>query len=275
MGSPCETPSTSTGGTVRRLRAHRLHHAQQRVTELALVELEIGPARREPGPGGDVVPREQSPAPGPVEDAVPRRVPGRVDGGHGPDLLPVRQVVVDPAGRVPGAEREPEPHGKEAPRRGEAQRHRVGLSLAAHDVRLPLVGVDCGAAQDLEPRKTHEVGAVGVRQQDVLEVINGLAEPVDLVQDEAGVRVGEGIYEGQPVLPVVEQVRAGVAAKEGLAARPMSDAVYSSSYLHRPTPPEARVSIPRFNSTGRRRSSRRPASLSGPGSAGPGPRTYR
>ena len=73
------------------------------------------------------------------------------------------------------------------------------------------MGVDGGPAQALEFGQPAEVGAVSVRQQDVLQVRHRLVRASYLIQHKPGVGLEEGVYERQ-VFAVFEQEGANMSA---------------------------------------------------------------
>jgi hypothetical protein len=83
-------------------------------------------------------------------------------------------------------------------------RDRLGGTLASDDIRLPFVGVDGRAGEPLEGGEPAEMGAVAVRQHDVLEVLDRTADAPYAVENLTGVGVEEGVYESQ-VCTVIEE----------------------------------------------------------------------
>src|SRR5215212_11733003 len=154
---------------------NKVCHASQRILVLHRVEGKGRPARAKDRVGSDGVASEQDLALLTVEGEVPRRVAGRVNHLHGADLFPALQGPINGAGRVLASpQRCPELKVVDPPvslqRAHRPYRDRLCGAFTGDDVHFPLVGVDGRAALDLEESQPAEVGAVAVRQQDILEV---------------------------------------------------------------------------------------------------------
>ena len=65
--------------------------------------------------------------------------------------------------------------------------------VAGDDVRLPLVRIDGRAGEPLQRGEATEMRAVGMCQGDVPEVARRAADPPDVVEDDVGVRVEQGV----------------------------------------------------------------------------------
>src|SRR5215210_3266763 len=106
--------------------------------------------------------------------------------------VPVLQGAVDGAGRMTV-----QPQGEGNLKRVHSQVAGVGtqqqpwgclgLALSGDDVRLPRMGVDGRPAHALEFGQPAEVRAVGVSQQDMLQVVHRATYAFYLLQHEPGI----------------------------------------------------------------------------------------